>query len=348
MMLFMGSVWFITPVHGQVTPVLDVAVAVSPVAGIVEEVGGVYIETSILLDEGVEPHAFTVTPQLIAAADAADLLVLTGHFEWEHELANQTTTPFITMHDEDALESFEDYGAEFSEIPGHHEEDHDHVFLAQDDHDHEGNPHAWWLLPQNALAIANATRAGFTTLHVALEDVWSSNFDVFVADVAAFLDLVETQDSTYHFSNMHAVCVFPAEAYVAEAFGIEVLAVLQVEGLTISGDELLEVQEAMSNGTVSLVLGSDVAQLQAGGEFAEQLVSDYNGTLIWWRAVYFGGFNDYLSVMTYNLGSLVSGLEERPYTTADSPLILLFGGLAAILAVVVVIEGVVIFRKASA
>jgi zinc/manganese transport system substrate-binding protein len=346
MLVIMGSVGLISPAHGQVTPVLDVAVSISPVAGMVEDVGGVYIETSILLDEGIEPHAFTVDAEMIATAEAADLLVLTGHFEWENDLVNQTSTPFITMDDEDALENFEDYGARFSEMPGHHEEE---AFLAQDhDHEHEGNPHSWWLLPQNALAIANATRAALSTLHVALEEVWESNFDAFVEDISSFLELVETQDSAYHFSDMHAVCVFPAEAYVAEAFGIEVIAVLQVEGLTISGDELLEVQEAMSNGTVRLVLGSDVAQLQAGGEFAEQLVRDYNGTLVWWRAVFFGGFNDYLAVMTYNLGSLVSGLEERFSGPVNDPLTLFLGGFAALLAVVVVLEAVVIFRRASA
>ena len=346
MVVSLGLVILTPQAEAQVTPVLEIAVSIAPVAGIIEDVGGVYVNTTTLLREGIEPHAFTIDATMIAQTEAADLLVITGHFVWENELANQTDTPFITMHDDSALESFEDYGARFSEMPGHHEGP--EALLAQDHSHEEGNPHSWWLLPQNAVAIANATRAAFTALEAALETTWQSNFDTFVEEVAEFLDLVEVQDATYHFSDMQAICVFPAEAYVAEAFGIEVMAVLQVEGVTISGQELLDVQETMRNGTVSLVLGSDVAQLQAGGEFAEQLIQDYGGTLIWWRAVYFAGFNDYLAVMSYNLGALVSGLEERTSRAVDVPLTLFLGGLAGILAIVVILETVVIYRRESA
>ncbi|MBE0526042.1 MAG: zinc ABC transporter substrate-binding protein, partial [Candidatus Thorarchaeota archaeon] len=85
-------------VDAQVQPVHNVAVSVASLAGIVEEVGGSLVNTSILLEQEIDPHAFTFTPQILAIAEAADLLVFTGHFHWEEELANQTSTPFITFH----------------------------------------------------------------------------------------------------------------------------------------------------------------------------------------------------------------------------------------------------------
>lgn len=323
----------------QTEPSLTVAVSVVPLAGIVEEVGSGYIETSILLTEGVEPHAFTVDPSIIAAVDSADLLVFTGHYHWEEDLANATTTPYITMDDVGALVNYESYGARLSPIPGEHDEVYN---LAQHE---EGNPHAWWLLPSNAVAIANATRAAFSSLSSENTDIWTMNFDSFIQDVDDFQDLVLQQDEVYEFSSMHAIVVFPAEAYVAEAFGIEVEAVLMEEGVTISGQELLRIQDAIRNGSVELIIGSDVAQLQSGGEIAYQLIEDYGGTLVWVKALFFSGFSDYISIMSYNLGSLTSSLEERGLGVASPTMLLLFGGLSGVLGLIVIIQMLVIVRR---
>jgi ABC-type Zn uptake system ZnuABC Zn-binding protein ZnuA len=328
--------------EADVSPSFSVAVSIAPLSGMVRAVGGPYVETSILLEEGVEPHAFTVTPDIISTAEAADLLVFTGHFEWEEDLANETETPFITMHDGSALESYEEFGAEFSPFPGgNHEEGEEH------EHDHEGNPHAWWLLPSNAVAIANATRAALSTLNSSLSPVWTASFEGFASEVDALQDLIDEADDEYGFSEMKSVVVFPAEAYVAEAFGIEVEAVLINEGQTISGGELVQVQNAIRNGSISLILGSDVARVQSAGEFAYQLIEDYGGTLVWWRAVFFSGLSDYTGIMTYNLGALTSAMEERVGGGSGGLLNLGLVGLSAILGVIAVAEAVVLYRRFS-
>jgi ABC-type Zn uptake system ZnuABC Zn-binding protein ZnuA len=328
----------ISVAEGRIQTSISVAVTIAPLEGIVRSVGSVEIETTVLLTEGVEPHAFNVDPSIISAAQNADLLVLSGHFHWEEDLAEATSTPFITMDDDSAVASYEEYGAALSEMPGNHGAE---SALSQDTHE-EGNPHSWWLLPSNAIAVANATRAALGVLNSSLADFWNANFVEFVEEVSSLESLIESQDEIYRFSNLHAIVVFPAEAYVAEAFGIEVEAVLMEEGLTISAGELIQVQETLRNGSVQLILGSDVARLQAGGEFAEQLVQDYGGTLVWWRTVLFSGLNDYLSLMTYNLGALTSGLDERVSSDYDSSLTLLFGGLAAVLGIIVLIETVLL------
>jgi ABC-type Zn uptake system ZnuABC Zn-binding protein ZnuA len=340
--LFSLSIFSIIPVaYADLDPVYSVGVSVAPLAGIVDRVGGAYVETFILLPEGVEPHAAQLPTESVDAASNADLLVFTGHFSWEEDLANQVNVPFITMDDEQALANYADFGARYSPIPGHHETlSQDHV------HEDDGNPHAWWLLPSNAIAIANTTRAAMSMLSENLSDYWNSMFDGFVNDVESFSDLVESMDESYSFSSMKAVVVFPAEAYVAEAFGIETVAYLQEGSVQISGQELLGVQEALRNRSVSLIFGSDVARLQAAGEFAYQLVEDYGGILIWWRVVFFEGLSDYLSVMTHNLGALTSGLEERTNgTVSNQTLNLGLIALSGILAVVVVIETVLLIQR---
>jgi zinc/manganese transport system substrate-binding protein len=327
-------------VHAQISQPQSLAVSVSSLAGIVQEIGGSRYNTTVLLEQETEPHAFTVTPEIIAIADEADLLIFTGHFHWEEELANLTSTPYITLHDDNAWENYEDYGAELLPMPGGQEE-------VGGEHDHEGNPHGFWLLPKNALAIANATRAALTSLNASLAGEWSSNFEDFEKSVSDFEELVVSLDSVYGFSEMHAVVVAPAEAYVAEAFGITADAVLQAEDITLSGAKLLEVQEAIRNGSINLIIGSDVAQFQTGGEFAYQLQEDYGGVLIWWKTVFFAEA-DYFWMMNYNLGALVSGLEGRSGNITDNTVNIGLVALSGVLGVLVAIESVLLIVRARA
>ena len=328
-------------VHAQLTPAKTIAVSVSSLAGIVQEVGGSHYNATVLLDQETEPHAFTVTPEIIATADAADLLVFTGHFHWEEELANLTSTPFITFHDDNSWENYEEYGAEYSPMPGGAIEE------EGGEHDHDGNPHAFWLLPRNALAIANATRAALSTLNATMSNEWTMNFDMFAESIRELESLIDSLDEVYSFSEMHAVVVTPAEAYVAEAFGITSDAVLQIDDITISAVKLLEVQQAIRNGSIDLIIGSDVAQFQSGGEFAYQMQADYGGVLIWWRTVFFAE-SDYFWMMNYNLGALVSGIEGRSGNNTDDTVNIGLIALSGVLGVLVAIESILLIMRARA
>ena len=324
----------------QTNPVLEVAVSVPSLATIIKDIGGDLVAVSSLLNQSQDPHSISMTPQMLALADAADLLVVTGHFQWEEELANQTSTPFITLHSDHALENYDDYGAVYSPLPGI-------VDLPSEDVGNSGNPHAYWLLPRNAIAIANTTRVALTTLNSTFTSTWNANFNDFVENVANLQSTIDSLDELHDFSSMQAIVVSPAEAYVAEAFGIQCVAVLQVEDITISGAKLLEVQNALQNGSVSLILGSDVAQFKAGGEFAYQLQADYGGTLIWWITVYYGDL-DYFSMMSYNLGALVSGVEGRSGAITTDTVNLALLALSVVLVVIVAIESALLIQRARA
>jgi zinc/manganese transport system substrate-binding protein len=327
-------------VRAQIVPVNRIAVSVSSLAGIVREVGGSLSSVDVLLEQETEPHAFTLTPDVLSVAEEADLLVFTGHFHWEEELANLTSTPFITFHSPDAWENYEEYGAMYSPMPGGEVEE-------EEGHDHQGNPHGYWLLPRNALAIANATCGALTTLNSSYVNDWTSNFDRFANSIGELEDLITSLDETYGFSEMRAVVVFPTEAYVAEAFGIATDAVLQVEDITISGAKLVDVQQAIRNGSINLIIGSDVAKFKTGGEFAYQLQEDYGGILIWWQTVFYAE-SDYLWMMNYNLGALVSGIEGVSGDTADNTVNIGLLALSAVLGVMIVIESVLLVMRARA
>ncbi|MFW9843340.1 MAG: hypothetical protein ACFFEV_02070, partial [Candidatus Thorarchaeota archaeon] len=57
-------------VQAQIQPVHNVAVSVASLAGIVEEVGSSLINTSVLMEQEADPHAFAITPQILALANA--------------------------------------------------------------------------------------------------------------------------------------------------------------------------------------------------------------------------------------------------------------------------------------
>ncbi|MFX0107709.1 MAG: metal ABC transporter substrate-binding protein [Candidatus Hodarchaeota archaeon] len=319
---------------------IQIAASIAPLAGLVEEVGGPHVTTITLLPEGVDPHAASLPVEAVTDAENADLLVFTGHYPWEEDLALQVDTPYITMDDENAMANYIDFGARLSEIPGEHEE----LVLAQ--HEHDENPHAWWLLPSNAIAIANTTRAAFDTINGTYSNIWQQNFERFVEDVNSFLDLVAEFEVEYGFSELRAVAVTPAEAYIAETFGIEIEAVLQIEEVLISGAELLEVQYAIRSGEVSLIVGSDVARLQSGGQYAITLSNDYGIAIAWWRAIFFEDLTDYISLMTYNLGVLATAIEGGGVASDNSPVNFALLGFAVILGIVALVEAIVLVLKA--
>ncbi len=324
-------------VHAQSEPELRIAVSVAPLGGIVSEIGREYVEVSILLPEGVEPHAAQLPQSSIDAASSADLLVLTGHYPWEDSLVEQVNTPHISLVD------FEAFGAELLLMPGHQGD----ASTPAQDHDHGNeNIHSYWLLPKNAIAIANATVDQLTALSPENTDFWNLAFQKFVQDIEEFQNLVTELDQEYAFSELNAVVVFPAEAYVAETFGIEVIIALsQGEDVFVSGSDLLAVQTGLANGSIDVILGSDVARLQPGGEFAIQLAEDTNSDIIWWRVIFFSGLSDYLSIMSYNLGVLTSAMEGGSPVESNVAVNYLVIGIAGFLAIVVLIESVLLIQN---
>lgn len=335
LLLFFMVISFIPPTaSAQEEPNLQIAVAISPLGGIVERVGGGYLDISVILPEGVEPHASQLPIEAVESASQADLLVFTGHFPWEEQLESQTEAPYITLHDEGALENYSDYGAVLSPIPRIGESG-------------EENPHAWWLLPRNAAAIANATMAALSQIEPDYSDYWNLQLNRFTSDLESFMNLVDTQKEAYSLTSINAIGVFPAEAYVAEAFGIEMVTILQEEGTFVSGSELVEVENALANGTVDVIIGSDVARLQNAGEFAQQLAEDYGVRLIWVRGIFFEGLSDYISIMSYNLGAITSGLESEIAPSGDSTVNLILIAAVAVLGIIAATEGVLLYQKSK-
>ncbi len=312
LLLAMGSIGMLYKTTAQSIPALNAAVSIQPLGGIVREVGGSQVAISVLLPEGIEPHAFTLTPAVINAATAADLLVLTGHFEWEEDLANQTGKPFISLAD------YQTFGLELLSLP-----------------ENGNNLHGYWLLPQNAIAIANATRSIYSVLNATHIQYWQDRFHEFLLKIGELEAFIAEQLLNHDLFNKRVIITFPAEAYVAEALGLEVRGLLmEGESIFISGPKLVAIEQALRNGSIDLILASDVAQLQAAGEFAQQLSTDSGVPLVWIRSV-FSLLSDYLGIMAYNTGVVITGISGGippaiDFLTISMPVIIIAGVLGVI------------------
>jgi ABC-type Zn uptake system ZnuABC Zn-binding protein ZnuA len=333
-----GTLGVIPLASAQSTPAIQIAVSIQPLGGIVREVGGVQAEVSVLLPEGIEPHAFTLTQAVIDIATAADMLVLTGHFAWEEELAIQVGKPYIT------LEDYESFGATLLPLLGHTPLEQKGLEGIRQ-HEHNENLHGYWLLPQNAIAIANATRNLCSVLNSTYSQYWQDRFSEFVSKVAELEAFISDQNILHQLSILNVIITFPAEAYIAETLGLQVKGLLmEGENVFITGPELIEVEQALQNGSISLILASDIAQLQAAGEFAQQLSSDSGIPIVWVRVV-FSALEDYVGIMAYNTGVISTGASGGLPPAADflsisMPVIV----IAAVLGILAVLELVLLIR----
>jgi zinc/manganese transport system substrate-binding protein len=324
----------------QTIPALHVAVSIQPLAGIVREVGGVHAEISTLLPEGIEPHAFTLTQSVIDTANAADMLALTGHFEWEEELATLVGKPYITLTD------YEAFGAILLPLYGGSSSQSISLNGGRQ-HDHGENLHGYWLLPKNAIAIANATRDLCSSLNSTHSQYWQDRFVEFVSEVSELEAFINEQKLLHQLANVNVIITFPAEAYIAEAMGLQVKGLLMIaENVFISGPELIALEQALQNGSIDIILASDVAQLQTAGEFAQQLSTDSGVPLVWVRAV-FSVLEDYIGLMAYNTGVITTGVSGGlpptvDFLTISMPVII----IAAIFGFIAVIELVLLIRYA--
>lgn len=337
-LLSLGTLGTFHRTSAQTTPALQAAVSIQSLTGIVREVGGVQLVVSTLLPEGVEPHAFTLTQSVIDAAYSADLLVLTGHFDWEEELATQVGKPYIT------LEDYKIFGAELLSFSGTGSSHRSYLEEMRQDGQDE-NLHGYWLLPKNAIAIANATRDLCSILNSTYSQYWQNRFNEFVSKVTELEAFISEQRLLHQLSSKNVIITFPAEAYIVEALDLQVKGLLMKgENIFISGPELIAVEQALQNGSIDLIIASDVAQLQAAGEFAQQLSIDSGVPLVWVRAV-FSVLEDYLGIMAYNIGAIITGVSAGlppaiDFLTISMPVII----VAAVLGILAVIELVLLIR----
>ena len=192
------AVWCMAaPVFGRD---LQVVVTLPPLAGMVEAIGGEYVDVQSLLGPGDNPHTYDPTPRQVAAASDADMFVGAGA-QFEQQLiarlkAAQPDFPAVSIA----------AAGKTSAAADHHDMD----------------PHVW-LSGSTIEKAARIIGAALAQVDPANGAAYQSNLDRYLEQVAKVDDRVGFQLAPY--SDRAFLVYHPAFGYFAEAYGLRQLAV---------------------------------------------------------------------------------------------------------------------------
>ena len=172
---------------------VGVLVTIVPQAKIVEFIGGEFVDITIMVPPGQDPHTFEPTPeQMKKVADATAYFKVGSGVEFEviHMDTileqNSDLELFDCSHDITVISFDEHYGNE-----AHHEEDdheegegHDDEHGDEhegDDHDHEGTDPHIWLSPVNFKKMAEEIYNGLVEIDPEHQEEYQTNYQAYIS-----------------------------------------------------------------------------------------------------------------------------------------------------------------------
>jgi len=251
-------------------------------------------EVNSIVPEEAEPHSFILTPSIIKDAARSDLIVITGHMEWEKELIRRVAEERGVNPESVSLNLLEVDGVRIFSIEG------------------ERNIHGFWLLPENVLAIAKALTDKLKELRPEYSQRISENYNSFSKEIDALKSFLRNLKEKYGLSGKKAALTFYAEQYVAEAIGLEVDDVLIGEEGAIKPGAIMRVRERAKSGEYACIIASDEALMMENVKGNLEEISRETGcTVTYVLTVVTRGLRRYEDVMYYNAGQIYNAVLSR-------------------------------------
>lgn len=291
---------------------------------IVREVCGKRADVYSLVEAGKDPHLAQLTPSMVEEFSKAVLFVSTGHLTVEDKFVESVARP-AGME----VVSLQDYlaeGAKLSKLPGVSGE----------------NLHGYWLEPDNAIAIAWAVAHRMSTIDPENQSYYLGRAKLFEERVGELKELLAATSAELDLEGAGAVVCLPAEAYWAEALGMNVVEVLKSEEhVTPSPEKISRIASLAKEGKIRYVIASDMAY-SLMGEYIEQ-ISSTTGLRVIRISVFCSSTKYYTDYLAYNAGLVrasakTSSLSE---TTLSAPAAFSI----AVLSALVVIEAWALLRR---
>lgn len=220
-----------------------VVVTAGPLASVVKEVGGEYVEVESILPPSTDPHSYEPSAQeLLSLISGASLIVMTGphHLPVEERIEELSREGLIRAR----VLDYRDYqreGLRLLEIDG------------------SLNPHGYFFSLSGLRAIAKTCAGELSRLMPDKSEYFKQRLDAYLERLALIEDAVRRL-------NVHGVRVAladPALQYIADDLGLNVEAILRIEhGVEPSPKEVAEIVKLSREGRVSLVLLSDIGLMR--------------------------------------------------------------------------------------
>ncbi len=301
-----------------------IVVSIPSLATIVKEVVGNITKVDTILPEGVDPHSYSLTVKDIEKIRNADILILADkeHLTLEQQILENA--PGKIYFD---FENYTQYGAYMISIPGF-----------------EKNFHGYWLYPDNARAIAVTIAQKLEELYPNYSEIIQNNLNVFKSKLNLFLSNLEKFVNKYQLNGTHVAIAVPGIAYIAKMFGFTIRA-LFVKGPNrfINATELAEVERLIENGTIKYILCEEILREGKPGQIAQQISEDTGALVIYVTAFSMSNIQDYVALLTYNVGVIKASLEHTDSQGSIFDAILAYITIGVI-SLIALIEGFLIFR----
>lgn len=238
------------------TSTINVAAAFYPLQFAVESVGGDAVSVSSLSTPGIEPHDVELTPQQVADATQADLVVYLSGFQPAVDEAVKLADPAKVL---DVAQFANLQGID--EAPGDHdEEEHDH-----DDFD----PH-FWLDPQRLVAVEEAIADKLKELSPQQADMITDNASS-AADVLTMVD-EEFSAGLKTCARRELFTAHSAFSYLAGRYGLEQVGVTGISpNIEPSPSRIAEVQDLAKEYGATTIFFETAASNAVASSIAQDL-----------------------------------------------------------------------------
>lgn len=271
---------------------LTVVATTSIIGDVARQVGGAYVNVSVLLPLGADPHAYEPRPQDVVALTDADLVLVNG-LDLEETLSSllENAQTIVTVSD----------GIQALPFAGEH------------DGEQEGglDPHVWQD-PNNVIVWARNIADAFTKADPAHAQEYASNAEAYIAELTALDAWIIGQVAQVPESNRKIVTDHTAFAYFAVRYGFEQIGAVIPSistGASSSAKELAALEDAIrSSGVKAIFVGSTVnpdLSRRVADDTGTQLVTLHTGSLSGPN----GGAESYLAFMRYNVNAIVEALR---------------------------------------
>lgn len=313
-------------VSGINDKIIRITVSIDILKSIVSPIISEFGEVHSIVSGEVDPHSFTLTPEAVNIARGSDLLIITGHMEWEEDLVNQIAEEKGVGADSISINILNLNGIRILNING------------------DRNIHGFWLLPDNALIIAEKVKEKLSALKLELAEKLSENYERFRREVSNLKIFLRNLSDKYGSHNRSVVIGFYAEQYIAEAMGLRVDSVLIGEEGTVLPESLKNVYEGCKSGKYACLIVSDTALLMEGVRSALEKISEETGCLTAYVLVTSAnGLENYDAIMYYNAGQVYSALLAKHKAISNGINIYLF--LITALLLVIIFETILLVRR---
>ena len=231
-------------------------------------------------------HDYTLTVRKMQAIEAADVVVLSGA-GLEEFLADALGSAAVIDASED-IELLEGSHHHHHEEEAHEEE-------------HQHDPHLW-LSPAHAMEQARNICAGLSAQYPEYSDVFEDNLSELVSDLQALGDYGKAQLSDL--SSREILTFHDGFAYLADAFGIEIVEAIEEEsGAEASAKELIHLIEEVRLHDIRAIFVEE-----NGSGSAASIIAAETGTELGTLSMAMSG-DDYFEVMYANIDALKEALQ---------------------------------------